>query len=256
MLTFFRRIRKGLLGDGATSKYLLYAVGEIALVVIGILIALQINDWNTNRIERKEEAEYLERIVDELKSDNEHLKNAQTALAMGLESTYNILDFWNSTQPIIKDSLQFINGFKGVSNPSLWYHEPVVWTQLIQTGDLKLIQDKALIESLFAHYSEMKRIASNFSGYPYSQITEARKLWTDVFINFKINQYTNKNPAGPLQEVPDAIVFERIKNSSQKYEALFTNLTVIYGANFNSIQRIIDSGEKILEEVLIKSGSR
>jgi len=49
MLTFFRRIRKGLLGSGATSKYLVYAVGEIALVVIGILIALQINNWNEGR---------------------------------------------------------------------------------------------------------------------------------------------------------------------------------------------------------------
>jgi hypothetical protein len=41
MLTFFRRIRKGLLGDGATSKYLLYAVGEVALFVIGIIAHLQ-----------------------------------------------------------------------------------------------------------------------------------------------------------------------------------------------------------------------
>ena len=52
MLTFFRRIRKGLLSDGATSKYLFYAIGEIALVVIGILIALQINNWNEWRKER------------------------------------------------------------------------------------------------------------------------------------------------------------------------------------------------------------
>ena len=55
MLTFFRRIRKGLLGTGATSKYLLYAVGEIALVVVGILIALQINNWNQERLNRLEE---------------------------------------------------------------------------------------------------------------------------------------------------------------------------------------------------------
>jgi len=49
MLTFFRRIRKGLLDGGRTSKYVLYAVGEIALVVIGILIALSINNWNEAR---------------------------------------------------------------------------------------------------------------------------------------------------------------------------------------------------------------
>ena len=55
MLTFFRRIRKALLGDGATSKYLLYAIGEIALVVIGILIAIQLNNINTKQEEKNKQ---------------------------------------------------------------------------------------------------------------------------------------------------------------------------------------------------------
>ena len=67
MLTFFRRIRKGLLGEGATSKYLLYAIGEIALVVIGILIALQINNWNEYRKDKYCEIKYCE---NQLKSAN------------------------------------------------------------------------------------------------------------------------------------------------------------------------------------------
>ena len=62
MLTFFRRIRKGLLGSGATSKYLLYAIGEVALVVVGILIALQINNWNEGKKESLLEQQYLVRI--------------------------------------------------------------------------------------------------------------------------------------------------------------------------------------------------
>ena len=66
MLTFFRRIRKGLLEGGATSKYLLYAIGEIALVVIGILIALQINNWNEWRKDRAKEKEVLSDLVENL----------------------------------------------------------------------------------------------------------------------------------------------------------------------------------------------
>jgi len=50
MIKFFRKIRQQLLKEGKTTNYLKYAVGEIVLVVIGILIALQINNWNSERI--------------------------------------------------------------------------------------------------------------------------------------------------------------------------------------------------------------
>ena len=49
MIKFFRKIRQDLLSKGKTGKYLKYAIGEIILVVIGILIALQINNWNEDR---------------------------------------------------------------------------------------------------------------------------------------------------------------------------------------------------------------
>lgn len=49
MIKFFRNIRRQLLGEGKTGRYLKYAIGEIVLVVIGILIALSINNWNENR---------------------------------------------------------------------------------------------------------------------------------------------------------------------------------------------------------------
>ncbi|MBT8306228.1 MAG: hypothetical protein KJN85_04770, partial [Maribacter sp.] len=49
MIKFFRKIRQQLLIENRTGKYLLYAIGEIVLVVIGILIALQINNWNEEK---------------------------------------------------------------------------------------------------------------------------------------------------------------------------------------------------------------
>jgi hypothetical protein len=50
MIKFFRQICQNLLNEGKTSRYFKYAIGEIILVVIGILLALQINNWNENRI--------------------------------------------------------------------------------------------------------------------------------------------------------------------------------------------------------------
>ena len=65
MIKFFRKIRQNLLIENKTGKYFKYAVGEIILVVIGILIALQINNWNENRKNKIAEADYYCRILDD-----------------------------------------------------------------------------------------------------------------------------------------------------------------------------------------------
>ncbi len=66
MIKFFRKIRKKLLTENTFSKYLIYATGEIFLVVIGILIALQINNQNDLRKERQKELQYLENVRSDL----------------------------------------------------------------------------------------------------------------------------------------------------------------------------------------------
>ena len=66
MIKFFRHIRKSLLMENRTSKYFKYAIGEIILVVIGILIALQINTWNQNRIYLKIEKQLLSELLENL----------------------------------------------------------------------------------------------------------------------------------------------------------------------------------------------
>ena len=64
MINFFRKTRKKLADDNKPLKYLRYAIGEIVLVVIGILIALQINNWNEGRKDRVLEKKLLENLTD------------------------------------------------------------------------------------------------------------------------------------------------------------------------------------------------
>lgn len=75
MIKFFRRIRQQLLGENKFRKYLLYALGEIFLVVIGILIALQLNNWNEYRIDRKKEKQVVQNIYTELDQNLQYSKN-------------------------------------------------------------------------------------------------------------------------------------------------------------------------------------
>ena len=69
MIKFFRRIRQELLTENKFSKYLLYAIGEIILVVIGILIAIQINNWNQNRLKGKKEIQILKSFETQFQND-------------------------------------------------------------------------------------------------------------------------------------------------------------------------------------------
>ena len=70
MIKFFRKIRKTLADDNKPLKYLRYAIGEIVLVVIGILIALQINNWNEHNNLSKKEVALLINIKNDLEADN------------------------------------------------------------------------------------------------------------------------------------------------------------------------------------------
>jgi len=71
MIKFFRKIRQNLLMENKTGKYFKYAIGEIVLVVIGILIALQINNWNENRLNNKAIKAYLTSFIQDLNSEKE-----------------------------------------------------------------------------------------------------------------------------------------------------------------------------------------
>ncbi len=75
MLTVLRRIRRSLIDSGATRKYLMYAIGEILLVMIGILLALQINNWNEKKKEAEIEKQYMISLLSDLAKDKIDLKN-------------------------------------------------------------------------------------------------------------------------------------------------------------------------------------
>ena len=79
MIKFFRHIRKNLLMENKTGKYFKYAIGEIVLVVIGILIALQINNWNENRKAQKKEQNLFSNLKIDFESRLTELKEFNNA---------------------------------------------------------------------------------------------------------------------------------------------------------------------------------
>lgn len=78
MIKFFRRIREQLIGNNKFSKYLLYAIGEILLVVLGILIALQLNTWNSERIQENEIRATYKSMLEEILSTKVQVQQRYT----------------------------------------------------------------------------------------------------------------------------------------------------------------------------------
>ena len=104
MIKFFRHIRQSLINQNRTKKYLLYAIGEIILVVIGILIALQINNWNERRLEAKEELKILKAIKTGLEADLSDLNYNANTIKTNIKYANAVIQSLENDQPY-KDSI-------------------------------------------------------------------------------------------------------------------------------------------------------
>ncbi|MAT90264.1 MAG: hypothetical protein CMC35_06185 [Flavobacteriaceae bacterium] len=100
MISFFRRIRKGLVAQNKLSKYLLYAVGEIVLVVIGILIALAINNRQERRALAEKEQTYLAGLQEEFTTSQRKLKELITVNHQNFQGAKQLLGFVSHTDSL------------------------------------------------------------------------------------------------------------------------------------------------------------
>ena len=144
MINFFRKTRNKLITENKFSKYLLYAIGEILLVVIGILIALQINNWNEQKKLDIVERKTLINLKNEFEANLRHLKNIKN-VREDLVSTVELLlknvgpnSKWNGDYNI--DSLlgiALISGYKFIPASG-------VLTDVLNSDKINLISNDSL----------------------------------------------------------------------------------------------------------------
>lgn len=171
MFKLFRKIRYNLMSENKTSKYLKYAIGEIILVVIGILIALQINNWNENRKEQKIERNYVELLIQDLKEDAIKLAELIEDSDKSVESKAIMLDYLNGNT-IQPDSLSthFLRAvFSGVQ---IFVPNKGVIEEVQNAGGLSLIKDEDVRNQILKLYNAYDRIDKNVGDkYLRSRLT-------------------------------------------------------------------------------------
>ena len=151
MIPFFRKIRKKMADDNKPIKYARYAIGEIVLVVIGILIALQINTWNEERREKRLAQTYLENLKLDLMSDKIALEKALIDLNFYEKKGYYSLNVLEG-KIIEIDTIEFLKSL--VWNNHYHLHQPSTSTyeDLISSGNIKLLKNNKLKVVLSNYY--------------------------------------------------------------------------------------------------------
>ena len=194
MIKLFRKIRQQLLTENKFSKYLLYAVGEIVLVVIGILIALSINNWNENIKNHSLEKRYIGELRSDLQKDSIAIQDlikkstsqlrSKGLLFMFLEnhSDYKMNDDFKSSfqeliydEKIVSDSIVTHFMFQGFISYSF---APIKTTidEMTSTGNIGLISNRVLRRNILETYNDYEFYKLNVESIFKSQQDEILKL--------------------------------------------------------------------------------
>jgi len=153
MIKFFRHIRKRLLSEGNTGKYLKYAIGEIVLVVIGILIALQINNWNERRKDFAQEQLILRQLQREYISNLNQLDEKILMRNEGLLACNILLNQIDNPQLVNADEF-YKSLWQIIRDPTF---DPIV-NDIIGSEKMRLIQNQELVELLSNWSSEVYQV--------------------------------------------------------------------------------------------------
>jgi len=171
MIKFFRKIRYDLMEKNKTGKYFKYAIGEIVLVVIGILIALSINNWNQDRLDKLQAIGYLKNLAEDLKSDtiqyNLNIKSYESQIANNsiplLNDDYKLLE--------VDSIVVLISGYWAINRTS-----DQTFEKIKNAGLIELLGTEEINKAVNDYY--------NLDITLYDYFIEWDKKYTDKDIDF------------------------------------------------------------------------
>lgn len=251
MKPLFRRIREKLIGEGKVWRYLIYAVGEIMLVVIGILIALQVNNWNENRINKAMEYEYLKGLHSDLDRQIEILETKNRVSDEAISIVYELLEeylrldgFGTSDSTLIKiHQISRANGLSAVKT---------TFSELTYGAGISLIRDEKLRNDIVLFYQNLEDEVDNSNNN--SEVIFQTQIYPIFFkrtiIVMQRNNIMNVN-LPPLSSTYSArtknLAFDNLQDPDEELEfvnALNTK-AIIEGLQRERSKQIIASAEQL-----------
>tara|TARA_R110000744_G_scaffold97420_1_gene188242 strand:+ start:1076 stop:1846 length:771 start_codon:yes stop_codon:yes gene_type:complete len=245
MIKFFRKIRQNLLSEGKTGKYLKYAIGEIVLVVIGILIALQINTWNENTQKKEQEIAYYCKIKEDLQNDQKNIQRSIESLDDRIFSAKNLLA---NLYKQIDDKSILINDYIPAIRSYHFIPSKAAIEDITSSGKLEILNKPQLKTTILQHYSDLeyamnvlKQNQQDFSklsykyddkiGLGYHQIP----LYKDYFGEELLKVMPNTN----WQKDKENIIFKQFQDH--------ISMSIIIGAREKELLKQINSSTEKLK---------
>jgi hypothetical protein len=250
MNSVFRNVRDKLIKEGKLKRYLLYALGEIILVVIGILIAIQVNNLNEERKRNNTELEIIQNVKNDLQAESRDLQNIIERRESKAASARAMAEYHSQTEV---DTLK--NYYSNFANVLYWeVHHPndKTFQELINSGNLSLITNTEIKRNLLEMESQ------------YSQIHELREHTKHDYEMFFYNEYKHifnfatainvwADPEGNY-ELSEAEVDTCLKNDAIKNGytlAAFNNTEM--GNRSREVLRIVEETITLIDEQLERS---
>ncbi len=177
MIKFFRKIRQKLLTENRFSKYLIYAIGEIALVMIGILLALQVNNWNNRRIDNSNEQAILKNLQVDFRNNINNLDKVINSFKEAYQASVILLEIIKDNSLINPEEVErLIDDIINKTNSLDLITGSI--DEIFNTGSLHLIRDPMLRKQL-----------SNWSYY-YTDTEDDIVIYKDYLFDLFIPSLT------------------------------------------------------------------
>ncbi len=164
MIRFFRQIRKTLMEQNKTRTYLIYAVGEIALVMIGILLALQVNNWNEERIEYEQEKLLIDNLNEEFSENLSILEKdilRLDSVIVGMEYLLQVMHDGPGSMTILEFEQLLASTFK---TPN-WIPSSFIMEEIKNSGGFSRLKNPQLKRYLFKWEREYISLTDTKDSY-------------------------------------------------------------------------------------------
>ncbi len=194
MMKIFRNIRQKLASENKTAAYLRYALGEILLVVIGILIALQVNSWHQHLLDQREAENIKANLHEEFTENRALLNTSRSEFKKSIASSLVLINLVGASRSELEkhnlDSL-FYFSFESAS----YLPSDNSLQDILQSGRLHLISDKALRENLLFWSASMKRL-KNTDDNSSDWVTNHMIPYLLPYMSFREMDRYGNNPGG------------------------------------------------------------